>query len=682
MRRSGARRKHALVSGRRLIPIVLAAYAAAGCGATKQHRADPPAPTTVARAVRTHRHVTPWRLSAAVSGHLPAPLQDAAPAATSGGALLLGGLTAADTSTASVLRATATGARAAGQLPAAVHDAAAATLAARTYLFGGGNGVAQLDGIVRIPAGTQAGRLPAPSSDQSSATIGGTAYIVGGYTGTRWLDTIVAFDARHGARVVAHLPTPVRYAAVTAAQGRLIVAGGSLPDGTASRAVYVWVPGSGRVRSPSVLPTAVTHAAGATLNGVAYVLGGRGATVDTPTDNVLAIDANTGRVRVAGRLPTPTSDAPAATLGPRIVLFGGHTAAGTTDSIISLTPQRTTARHATTAARNVYAADGPSALRGAARHARSLVYVPNSLSNTVSVIDPHTFKVIRQFSVGALPQHVTPSWDLRTLYVLNDQGNSLTTIDPTTGRQGRTIPVDDPYNMYFTPNGKYAIVVAERLHRLDFRNAHTFALHRSVTVPCAGVDHMDFSADGSYLIASCEFSGQLLKVDVASEQVVGTLTLPHGSGSMPQDVKLSPDGRVFYVADMMANGLWKIDGDTFRVTGFVPTGRGVHGLYPSRDARFLYATNRGEGTISVLDFATGKVVRKWTIPGGGSPDMGGVSADGRVLWISGRYNGVVYAIRTTDGKLLAKIPVGSGPHGLCVWPQPGRYSLGHTGILR
>jgi DNA-binding beta-propeller fold protein YncE len=277
---------------------------------------------------------------------------------------------------------------------------------------------------------------------------------------------------------------------------------------------------------------------------------------------------------------------------------------------------------------------------------------------------------------------VTPSWDLRTLYVLNDTGNSLTTINPATGKPGRTIPVADPYNMYFTPNGRYAIVVAERLRRLDFRNAHTFELHHSLSVPCSGVDHMDFSADGSYAIASCEFSGQLVKIDIARERVTGVLDLPDGSSGMPQDVKLSPDGRTFYVADMMAGGLWKVHGDPLEVAGFLPTGRGVHGLYPSRDARLLYATNRGEGTISVVDFATGRVVRKWAIPGGGSPDMGGVSADGRVLWLSGRYNGVVYAISTRSGKLLARIPVGDGPHGLCVWPQPGRYSLGHTGILR
>jgi YVTN family beta-propeller protein len=133
---------------------------------------------------------------------------------------------------------------------------------------------------------------------------------------------------------------------------------------------------------------------------------------------------------------------------------------------------------------------------------------------------------------------------------------------------------------------------------------------------------------------------------------------------------------------MVANGVWLIGAQSFRNVGFIPTGRGAHGLYPSRDSRDLYVSNRGEGSISVIDFRTRKVVHKWYIPGGGSPDMGGVSADGKVLWLSGRYSGVVYAISTRDGRLLARIPVGAGPHGLCVWPQPGRYSLGHTGILR
>ena len=330
---------------------------------------------------------------------------------------------------------------------------------------------------------------------------------------------------------------------------------------------------------------------------------------------------------------------------------------------------------------NVYAHDRANVLSGAARAALPRVYVPNSGSGTVDVIDPRTYRVVEHFAVGALPQHVTPAYDLKTLYVTNDLGNSLTPIDPRTARPRKPIPVVDPYNLYFTADGRYAIVVAERLGRLDFRNAHTFRLHRSLVMPCRGVDHMDFSADGRYLVASCEFSGQLVKVDVRREKLIATRTLA-GGAAMLQDVKLSPDGRVFYVADMHAGGVWEIDGRRLKTLGFLRTGAGAHGLYPSRDGKLLYVTNRGEGSISVISFRTRRPVRKWRLRGGGSPDMGGVSEDGRVLWLSGRYNGVVYAISTRTGRLLARIPVGSGPHGLCVWPQPGRYSLGHTGDLR
>jgi YVTN family beta-propeller protein len=331
-------------------------------------------------------------------------------------------------------------------------------------------------------------------------------------------------------------------------------------------------------------------------------------------------------------------------------------------------------------ARDIYSADHAGALSPVVRNFPNRIYVPNTESNTVSVIDPATYKVVDTFKVGRLPQHVTPSYDLKTLWVLNDKGNSLTAIDPATGKAGRTIRVEDPYNMYYTPDGKYAIVVAEQRERLMFREASTMKLTNALWMNCKGVDHMDFSADGRYLIASCEFGAKVVKVDVATQKMVGFVPLAaHG---MPQDVKLSPDGKVFYVADMMANGVYLIDGENLGKIDFIPTGKGTHGLYASRDSKVLYVSNRGEGSISVIDFATRKIVHKWQIPGGGSPDMGGVSADGKVLWLSGRYNSEVYAIDTHDGHLLARIPVGHGPHGLCVYPQPGRYSLGHTGVFR
>jgi YVTN family beta-propeller protein len=329
----------------------------------------------------------------------------------------------------------------------------------------------------------------------------------------------------------------------------------------------------------------------------------------------------------------------------------------------------------------IYAHTGSDRLLPSVRDDRERIYVPNSQSNTVSVIDPDRAKVVDSFPVGALPHHVTPARDMRTFYVNNTNGNSLTPIDPHTAKpRGRPIPVDDPYNLYFTLDGRSAIVVAERLQRLDFRDPRTWRMQKSVRVGCLGVDHMDFSADGRRAVASCEFDGTLLLVDVPGRRVVEELDLDHVAAK-PVDVRLSPDGKLFYVADEVANGVWVIDAERFESKGFIETGRGTHGLYPSRDAKVLYATNRTGGTVSVIDLQRRRVTATWPIPGG-SPDMGGVSADGRRLWLSGRYDSEVYAIDTRTGKLRARIPVGAGAHGMLVWPQPGRYSLGHTGNMR
>ena len=682
---------------RRLAPLLLVAALGAGCGGASKTSAPAPQRTRAhAASVTAAARPKPLRLVAAGDGKLPAPVQDGAAAPVADGAVYVGGLTAADVSTSDILRVTRTGGVRIGSLPHALHDTAAASLGAATYAFGGGD-LGQYDPILRIDprsgAAADVGRLPAPSSDQAATALGGIAYVVGGYTGSRWLDTIVAWRPGGLAHVVGHLPAPVRYAAVTSADGRVVVAGGSLADGTASSAVYAFDPATRRVTRIARLPVPTTHAAAAAVGSTVFVIGGRSASLDTPKSSIVAIDLPTGRVRKAGSLPQPLSDLAAVATKAGILAIGGHSSGGTVDTITLLrattasAPVKRAARERLASvpplvnAHDVYAADAAGNLSPVVRDAKPYVYVPNSDSDTVDVIDQRMFKIVDHFAVGGLPQHVVPSWDLKTLYVTNDTGNSLTAIGPNTGKPTRTIPVEDPYNMYFTPDGRYAIVVAERLHRLDFRDAHTFALHRSLVTPCAGVDHMDFSADGSYAIVSCEFSGQLLKVDIPHERVVGVLTLPH-SGAAPQDVKLSPDGEVFYVADMNSNGVWLVHGSPLRVVGFIHTGAGAHGLYPSRNSKYLYITNRGEGSISVLSFRTRKLVAKWQIPGGGSPDMGNVSADGSVLWLSGRYNSEVYAISTRDGRLLARIPVGAGPHGLCVWPQPGRYSLGHTGILR
>ena len=344
--------------------------------------------------------------------------------------------------------------------------------------------------------------------------------------------------------------------------------------------------------------------------------------------------------------------------------------------------------------RNLYSEIGADKVSPALKDHRELVYVPHVQSNDVYVIDPKTYKVVDKYKVGFNPQHVVPSWDMQTLWVTNNaertNKGTLTPIDPKTGKPGKDIPVHDPYNMYFSPDGQYAIVVEEAEKRLAFRDAHTMEFKYYIQTPrCAGINHADFSIDGTFAIFTCEFNRSLAKVDLVNRKVTDYLRL--SKGGMPQDIRVSPDGSKFYVADMHADGIFVIDAATFKETGFVATGQGTHGIYPSRDGKKLYVANRGShvihgkkggpGSVSVVDFATEKVDVTWPIPGGGSPDMGNVSADGKTLWLSGRYDHVVYAIDTTTGDVKV-IKVGIEPHGLAVWPQPGRYSLGHTGNMR
>jgi len=377
---------------------------------------------------------------------------------------------------------------------------------------------------------------------------------------------------------------------------------------------------------------------------------------------------------------------------------------------------------------NLYSETVAGRMSPAVAGALERVYVPNRGANTVSVIDPATLKVVATFPVGINPQHVVPAYDLRTLWVANNAegrtDGTLTPIDPLTSKPGTSIPVDDPYNMYWTPDGQSAIVVAEAYKRLDFRDPKTMALKYSIATPdCDGINHADFTIDGRFAFFTCEFNGAITKVDLVKRSVVGTLKLsayfnrpdvlatlaapgkkpkripdPADLGAtictvpgMPQDVRSSPDGKTLFIADMMVDGVHVVDGETLKQIGFIATGIGAHGLYPSRDGKQLYVANRGtnlirgkpggKGSVSVIDFATRKVVTNWPIPGGGSPDMGNVSADGKHLWLSGRFDNVVYRFDTDTGA-VDKVKVGREPHGLTVWPQPGRYSLGHTGNLR
>ena len=329
----------------------------------------------------------------------------------------------------------------------------------------------------------------------------------------------------------------------------------------------------------------------------------------------------------------------------------------------------------TSSASNVWAATmGP--VVDVAAELPPRVYVPHENGGDIAVIDPLSRTIVDRYSVGRTPHHVTPAYDLTSLYVNVMGSNRLVQIDPHAGRPIASLPVTSPYNLYFTLDGSMAIVAAEPANRLDFYDRATWAVIRRLSIPASGVDHLDFSADGSYLMVTGEFGGQLVRVDLERLAVAGVVRV----GGLPIDVKLAPAGDVFYVANQGRHGVSIVDPEAMAEIGFLPTGRGAHGLAISRDTQYLYVANRLAGSIAVVDFESRSIVATWPI--GGSPDMLQVSPDGTELWASGRSNGVVYLVDTSTGELLDRIRTGNAPHGLTYFPQPGRFCLGHTGVYR
>jgi YVTN family beta-propeller protein len=325
---------------------------------------------------------------------------------------------------------------------------------------------------------------------------------------------------------------------------------------------------------------------------------------------------------------------------------------------------------------DIYAATHGGMLSAAVRGLPRRVYVPDTRGASVDVLDPKTYRVLRRIPVGRAPQQVVPAWDLKTLWVTERGG--LVPINPRTGTAGRRVPVTAPSDLYFSVDGREALLLDSRHGRIEIRDPDTMRHRSTLRVPCAGLTGADFSAGGDTLVVGCGRSGRVARVDLTRHRAAGTLSL--AAGSDPRDVRLSPDGATFYVADAGRGGVWMIDAFGFRKTGFIRTGRGARGLYPSRDATVLYVTNGGERTVSLISFARRRAAGRWRVPA--PPDMGGVSPTGRVLWLSARADDAVYALSTRTGRVLRKVAVGPGPHGLCVHPQPGRFSLGHTGNYR
>ena len=285
--------------------------------------------------------------------------------------------------------------------------------------------------------------------------------------------------------------------------------------------------------------------------------------------------------------------------------------------------------------KNVYAGAGAGMFSPAVAGHLSRVYSPNLITGKVDVIDPETFKVIESLTAIPSPEHIVPSWDLQTLWVSGDisyRGGhaDVMPIDPKTGKLGKAIDVPDSYNLYFTPDGKSAIMVAEAMRRLEFRDPHTMDLQGYIDTPqCAGINHADFSPDGSYAIFTCEYNDALAKIDLVHHKLVETLPLT--PGHMPQDIRVAPDGKAFFVADLIGDGLVVIDGDSSGRPASSPRASARTAFIPAATARSSMSPTAAP-TISPARETAGAACRWSTSPPARSSPTGPFRAAAARTW--------------------------------------------------
>lgn len=298
-------------------------------------------------------------------------------------------------------------------------------------------------------------------------------------------------------------------------------------------------------------------------------------------------------------------------------------------------------------------------LAHAAPAAAKTVIVLNSDDDSLSVIDGGTYKETSRVHIGRAPHHLIVTPDGRTLIIAMSEGNQLLFIDRPSGTVARTIEVSDPYQIGFSPDGKWFVSNSLRLDRIDVYDARTYRL--KFRLPARSMpSHIAFSPDSTTVYVSLQGSDRLIAIQLATGKVLWNEPV----GRQPAGVLMRKSGKIL-VAIMGSDHVAEIDPADGKVLRRIKTGRGAHNFQVSPDGKKLYVTNRVAGTISVLDNGTLAVTGTLQAPGG--PDDMVLSPDGNELWVTGRWHEWVDVINTASGALKACIPVGRSPHGIFLY---------------
>ena len=291
--------------------------------------------------------------------------------------------------------------------------------------------------------------------------------------------------------------------------------------------------------------------------------------------------------------------------------------------------------------------------------ANGMAFVINSNEASVSVIDVQTHKEVRRVPMLREPHHMALTPDGKSLLVGDTTGNTLFFLDPNTGELQRQVRVSDPYQLTFSPDGRWLTVAGLARNQIDIYDAGTMRLVHRIAASSMP-SHINYTPDSSVVYVSLQGTDSLVAIETRSGKVLWKVKV----GSTPAGV-LWHKGRLL-VGIMGADYVAVVEPADGRVERKVRTGRGAHVMFVPHDGKFIYVSNRVDGTISVLDPKTLDVLWNFSIPGG--PDDLDFAPDGR-MWVSRRWaNSVAILDLATDQ--FQVIPTGRSPHGVWLNTHP------------
>jgi YVTN family beta-propeller protein len=310
-------------------------------------------------------------------------------------------------------------------------------------------------------------------------------------------------------------------------------------------------------------------------------------------------------------------------------------------------------------------------LATSAAHAGNPIFVLNSLDANVSVIDSDTWQEKRRISTGKEPHHIYLTPDEKSVIVANAGSDSLTFIDPRTAEVQRVVRgTMDPYQLRFSPDMKWFVTVANRLNHIDIYRWDGKDLTLAKRIPSSKTpSHIWIDTKSTTAYATMQDSDELVAVDLATQ----TLKWRVKTGAMPADVFGTPDDKHLLVGLTGSDHVevYDVTGPQAKLVKHIPTGEGAHAFRALGDGRHVFVGNRVANTVNKIDYTKLESVAQFKAPGG--PDCMEVTADGKLLLVSSRWIKKVSVIDIATGQLVRQVKVGKSPHGIWTLDHAKRY---------